>query len=163
MFTLSHLYSKEREINIYGTLGGYTTSIEFDMEYRLIKANILGIETSTYFKFGASMFGFYDVVLSYSYPVIGFVQFFGELEGLDLGVNYFNRRYRDLLDKSLPRELRIPSKLDYEAIGIELGYRFYDEKTVYRFTYTPSFILSSEDTEANELTHSIGLSIGYSF
>lgn len=158
-----HSNSKTRDINVYGTLGGYTTSIEFAMEYNLLNTKMLGIETTTYFKFGASMFGFYDVILTYSYPVIGFVQFFGKKEGLDLGANYFNRYYRDLLDKSLPRELRVPSRLDVEAIGFELGYRFYDEKTVYRFTYNPAFILSSDDTEKNEFTHSIGLSIGYSF
>ncbi len=156
-------YAEERDINIYGTLLGYTCNIEFDMEYSLINTNLLGIETTTYLKFGASMFGAYDVVLSYSYPIVGFVQYFGSESGVDLGVNYFERYRLDLLDKSLPRSERLSSPETFEAIGFEIGYRWYSDNVIYRLSYTPSLIVTSNYLEINQFLHFVGFSMGYSF
>ncbi|MFN3196031.1 MAG: hypothetical protein ACE364_08795 [Chlorobiota bacterium] len=98
----------------------------------------------------------------YSYPIIGFIQYLGTDEGIDLGINYFERYHRDFLNKSLPRSERVASKDDYNAIGFEIGYRLYSDNIIYRITYTPSFIIESE-YEEGVLTHYIGLSMGYSF
>lgn len=161
LITAFQAKSETKDINVYATCLGYTVNLfEIDMEYSLYKTNILGVESTTYFKFGASMFGFYDIYANYSYPIIGFVQYFGDEEGLDLGVNYFKSYELDLYNKNLPREQRIPARDEFEAIGFEIGYRYYREGMLYRFTYTPIYNLSPQPWYGRH-THMIGLSIGF--
>lgn len=160
LLSLNEAYSETNDINVYGTFPGYTKNFEIDMEYSLLNFNILGLESTTYLKFGASMFGFYDVFTVFSYPIIGFVQFFGEKEGLDFGANYFRSYRLDLENKNLPRDQRIPERDEFEAIGFEIGYRLYSGNSLIRITYTPIYHLSPLPWYGRDV-HLVGISIGF--
>jgi len=157
------IFSEEKDVNIYGTFPGYSFGFELDMEYCLLRSSLFGIESNTFIKYGASMFGFYDVLVAHSYPIIGFIQYFGDEKGIDIGANYFKSHNKNILDKSLPREQRIISTNDFEAVGFELGYRLYNDNVIYRFTYTPSYILTAEYKYGKQIIHLFGFSMGYSF
>lgn len=160
-------YSKTRDLNIYGTLLASTGIGEFDLEYSVLNFDVLGTESTTYLKYGASVFGAYDFALFSCQPIIGFVQYFGTDYGLDIGVNYFNVRKLGYWNKAIPREQRIAEKENYEAIGFEIGAREYYGNNVLRATFTPFYKLN-DDNNANKtffqsLIFSVGISWGYSF
>ncbi|TNE35957.1 hypothetical protein EP342_01010 [bacterium] len=157
-------YSKTRDLNIYGTFPGYTYSFEFDLEYSILNFDLLGTESTTYLKYGSSMFGIQGASFRYSVPIIGLVQYIGTEDGVDIGASYFKTRTigtdRNLENKPIYKE-------EEDFLGFEVGYRnYFSDNAVFRFTFTPSYSLDDPPKDVSFLKYfqyMLSVSVGYSF
>lgn len=156
--------SETRDLNIYGTYPGVTFSVEFNIEYSIYNTQILDIESTTYLKYGSAVFGFQGIAVVNSYPIIGFVQYFGLDKGVDIGASYFRKHIVSSYD-SEPSEPHF--KETEQLLGFEIGYRdYFSDNAVFRFTFSPFYSLDNPPVNLKFLEYfqyMISVSLGYSF
>lgn len=157
-------HSETNELNIYGTYPGISYSFEFSIEYSIYNTEILGIESNTYLRYGTSVLGFQGIGVMNNFPIIGFVQYFGEDEGVDVGASYFRKH----LVGSYNNEPDEPHNRSVEQfIGVEIGYRdYFNDNAIFRFTLTPFYNLYDSEKGINDLKYFylfMSFSVGYSF
>jgi len=162
--TIIQAKSETKDLNIYGTYPGVTFSVEFNIEYSIYFTHILGLESTTYLKYGSSVFGFQGIAVVNSYPIIGFVQYFGLEKGVDIGANYFRKQ----IVSSYNHEPGEPLFKETEQfLGFEIGYRdYFSDNAVFRFTFTPFYSLDNRPVNLKFLEYfqyMLSVSLGYSF
>lgn len=163
LFSAYQANSKTRDINVYGTFNGYILSVEFDLEYSILNTDVFGMETTTYLKYGTSLIGIQGLAISYSQPIIGFTQYFGIIDGIEIGGNYFkwhvvgawgNRKKPHPITKE-------------EFLSVEVGYRkHFSNNGIFRLVFTPIYSLDnprSNFTNFKNFQFMLRVSFGYSF
>jgi hypothetical protein len=165
-FIFSNLDSKQgsKDINIYYSFPGNFYSLQFNIEYNIIDYKILGIQNTTYLKYGSSMIGFQGFGVLYNYPIIGFTHFLGTTEGFEIGANYFRMRatgsYNN--EKGEPH-----NRKNDQLLGFEIGYReYYNKHLMIRYTFKPFYSLDRPENNLNIFKSFyllLSFSVGYSF
>jgi hypothetical protein len=165
LLTTFQAESETNDLNIYGTYPGISYSIEFSIEYSVLNTEVLGIESTTYLKYGTSVIGFQGIGVMNNYPIIGFVQYFGSGSGFEIGASYFRRHFVGSYNNE-PGEPHNKGK--DQLIGMEIGYRdYYNDNAIFRFTFTPFY--SFDDPPEDGLSYLkhfylfLSFSVGYSF
>ncbi|MER3329735.1 MAG: hypothetical protein RIF34_09180, partial [Candidatus Kapaibacterium sp.] len=164
LFTSFQAKSETRDLNIYGSLLSTPSLVEFSLEYRLFSINLFGLNTDTFVKSGTAMFGVQGASVQYSTPIIGFIQYFGKLEGADLGVSYFNQYSVGTNNYQVER---ITHDETDENIRLEAGYRsYFSENGIFRFSFVSVLEfdeMKRELTISERYSYIISFSVGYSF
>ena len=149
-------------MNVYGSLLSTPGIIEFNVEYNLLSFELLGLQSITYARAGTSMFGVQGATVLYSTPVIGFMQYIGNSEGVDFGASYL-KHYHTGTD----RNKKVPyiyKDID-ELIRLEIGYRnYFSDNSIFRFTLTTFVDFEKlKNNRTSEFDYIISFSVGYSF
>lgn len=154
--------AESRDLNIYGSLFSSYGLVEIDLEYEILNTSLLGISTSTFLKAGTSMFGIQGLSVQHSSPIIGFIQYFGNKEGADIGISYFKHN-KTGTDNN--RNVSTIFNENENIIRFEGGYRnYFDDNAIFRFTVVSFFEMEKLKKNENlDLKFLISFSVGYSF
>lgn len=162
-FSACQSYSKTRDINVYGTFNGYILSVEFDLEYSILNTDLFGTEATTYLKYGTSLIGIQGLAISYSQPIIGFTQYFGTIDGFEIGGNYFKWH----IVGALGHRKKPHPETSEEFLSVEVGYRkHFSNNGIFRLVFTPLYSLNdpkNRSIDFGNFQFMIRVSFGYSF